>query len=286
MRFAFSSDQLAFRDAVRDLLAKECPAEVVRAAWPELGGGAGPRASTDDVRGAWVALADMGVLGIAVPEQLGGLGLGELDWVLLAEETGYAALPHPFVETVGIAGPLFAELGDPTGQLAGLLSGDLVVTAQFDGSTLLPFGQSADVLLARHEGGLYGLGRDDIDSAPVDSVDGSRRLARLTCAPEQGPLLLADDDVIDGWFDRGALGTAAQLIGLGRRMLDLTVALRQGTTAVRRADRQLPGGQAPPGRCRPAADVRSACRLPGRALPVDRCIDRRARRVDGEGDGL
>ena len=44
MRFAPTDDQLAFRDAVRDLLAKECPPEVVRAAWPdgEVEGGARP----------------------------------------------------------------------------------------------------------------------------------------------------------------------------------------------------------------------------------------------------
>ena len=33
MEFAFSEDQLAFRDAVRDLLAGTCPPEAVRAAW-------------------------------------------------------------------------------------------------------------------------------------------------------------------------------------------------------------------------------------------------------------
>ena len=33
MHFAFTDDQLAFRDAVRDLLAKECPPAAVRAVW-------------------------------------------------------------------------------------------------------------------------------------------------------------------------------------------------------------------------------------------------------------
>lgn len=47
----------------------------------------------------WTDLAEMGVLGIGVSEANGGLGMAEVDWVLLAEETGYAALPHPFVET-------------------------------------------------------------------------------------------------------------------------------------------------------------------------------------------
>ena len=33
MRFAFTDDQLLFRDTVRDLLRKECPPAAVRAAW-------------------------------------------------------------------------------------------------------------------------------------------------------------------------------------------------------------------------------------------------------------
>ena len=33
MFFGFDDDQLAFRDAVRDLLDKQCPPEAVRAAW-------------------------------------------------------------------------------------------------------------------------------------------------------------------------------------------------------------------------------------------------------------
>ena len=124
MRFAFTEDQLAFRDAVRDLLAKECPPEVVRAAWPDgtdaLGArkGEGARADGGRVAKVWADLAEMGVLGIAVPEEQGGLGMGELDWVLLAEETGYAALPHPFVETA--PGPLVATTAEVVEQLRDL----------------------------------------------------------------------------------------------------------------------------------------------------------------------
>ena len=73
MRFAFTDDQLAFRDAVRDLLEKECPPSVVREAWTNADGRSGP---------AWTALAEMGVLGALVPEPAGGLGLTVLDVVL------------------------------------------------------------------------------------------------------------------------------------------------------------------------------------------------------------
>src|SRR5690606_5349204 len=84
MRFALSDDQLALRDAVRDLLAKECSPAVVRTAW-----------SDDDAdRGPWEALAAMGVLDTLVPESDGGLGLDETFLVPLLEECGRVALPH------------------------------------------------------------------------------------------------------------------------------------------------------------------------------------------------
>ena len=115
MRFAFTDDQLAFRDAVRDLLAKECPPAVVRAAWPDgtdahgARKGEGARADADRVAEVWPALAEMGVLGVARARgATAASGSTELDWVLLAEETGYAALPHPFVETGCVAAPLLA----------------------------------------------------------------------------------------------------------------------------------------------------------------------------------
>ena len=227
MRFAFSDDQLALRDVVRDLLAKECPPEVVRAAWPEgpddrgAEPGAGARSATDR---SWTALAEVGALGVAVPEAHGGLGLGELDWVLLAEETGYAGLPHPFVETAGVAAPLLAAAGDPGGELPGLVDGSAVATATALGADLVPWGGDAEVvlsLLLDGEGPWTAHRVDATAAVPVTSVDRARRLARLDVGG--GAALGSERDAAVA-FDRGALGTAAQLVGLGRRMLDLTVA--------------------------------------------------------------
>jgi alkylation response protein AidB-like acyl-CoA dehydrogenase len=176
VRFAFTDDQLALRDAVRDLLAKECPPEVVRAAWPEpdadgQGPGAGARSTPGQLAAVWQHLADIGVLGLLVPEAQGGLGFDEVAAALVLEETGYVAVPHPVVEAVCVAAP---ALGDPA-----------------PGREAIGWGEAA---------------------LPGEVVDRSLVV--------RGPGTEVDAQA----FDRAALGTAAQLIGLSRRMLDLTVA--------------------------------------------------------------
>src|SRR5277367_1342079 len=100
MHFAFTDQQLEFRDAVRQLLAKECSTDDVRAAYDA------PSART----ARWASLADLGVTGLTVPEAHGGLGLGLVDLVPLVEEAGRVALPEPLAITVGVAAPLLADL--------------------------------------------------------------------------------------------------------------------------------------------------------------------------------
>jgi Acyl-CoA dehydrogenases len=203
VEFAFTDDQLAFRDAVRDLLAKECPPSVVRSAWTNADGRSGG--------GAWRALGEMGVLGALVPEGADGLGLNELDVVLLAEETGRVALPEPFVEHVLVGAPL-AVLDHP-----GVVSGAVTVSA---GDPLIPWAEAVDVLVRLdpdpHVGARVGSTLE-----PRTSVDGSRRLARLVEAVDARPLTRAE---LSRAFWRGNLGYSAQLLGLAHHMLDVTVA--------------------------------------------------------------
>lgn len=199
MEFAFTDDRLAFRDAVRDLLAKECPPAVVRAAWTNADGRSGA---------AWSALGEMGVLGALVPEADGGLGLTELDVVLLAEEAGYAALPEPFVEHVLVAAPLIAEV------IPGVADGSVVATA---GDPLVPYGAVADLaIVLAPDAQLVAAG----EFTPEASVDASRRLARLGRV-HQGRRLTPEELTTAFW--RGNLGYSAQLLGLARRMLAMTV---------------------------------------------------------------
>ncbi len=234
MRFAPTDDQIALRDAVRDLLAKECPPEVVRAAWPDgtdahgARKGEGARADADRVARVWSALADMGVLGVAVPEEHGGLGMTELDWVLVAEETGYAAVPHPFVETALVVAPLLAAAGDPDGLLPSLIDGGRQAAVLPLGSRLVPWGDEVTLLVGIDRAdGAWAARRVPAGVAAgetralADVIDAGRRTVLLE-AWRVGDAIGTEADAATA-FDRGALGTAAQLVGLARRMIDLTV---------------------------------------------------------------
>jgi alkylation response protein AidB-like acyl-CoA dehydrogenase len=196
VQFGFDDEQLAFRDAVRDLLDKHCPPDVVRAAWEAPPGGLD--------RGVWDQLGEMGVLGLTRPEADGGLGLDERSLVLLLEETGRAALPHPIVDTY---------VADTDALVATDLGGPNVACAA-----------DADLLLLRAGDALYFAEPAAVQLAPVETVDRGRRAARVSWSLSDATLVTDDPAVVALAVDRGAWATAAQLVGLGQRMLDLTVA--------------------------------------------------------------
>ncbi|MBS0529681.1 MAG: acyl-CoA/acyl-ACP dehydrogenase [Proteobacteria bacterium] len=94
MNFDFSDDQKQLRDQARKFLTEKCPPKAVRAV---LDGKA------DYDRELWKGLADMGFLGVAIPEEFGGAGAGHLELCVLAEEMGRALAPVPFSSTVYLA---------------------------------------------------------------------------------------------------------------------------------------------------------------------------------------
>ena len=103
MDFTFNEDQLLFQSTLRDFLAGECTPEMIRACW---------EAGTSHSPELWAKLAELGVPGLLVPEAHEGMGMCEIDSVLLFEEAGRAALPEPVVSTGAVAAPLLVELGE------------------------------------------------------------------------------------------------------------------------------------------------------------------------------
>ncbi|HVV35694.1 MAG TPA: acyl-CoA dehydrogenase family protein [Acidimicrobiales bacterium] len=200
MRFSLAEDQVAFRDAVRDLFAKEMTPADVRAA------ATAPAGQLD--RGVWRSLETMGVLGLLVAEADGGLGLDESFLVPILEEAGRVALPHPIVESAMVAAPLVGAVG--------MVSSDL-------GGANVACAADADRLLLHRGASLVLVERGEASLTPVDTVDAARRVARVG-AGTSGRVVTSKSSVIERARERGALGTAAMLVGLGQTMLDMTVA--------------------------------------------------------------
>jgi alkylation response protein AidB-like acyl-CoA dehydrogenase len=95
----WNADQDHLRAAARQFLERRCPTTAVR----EL------EASEPGFdRAMWQEMADLGWLGIAVPEEFGGAGSGFLDLVPLFEELGRAVVPGPFLDTMVAADILLA----------------------------------------------------------------------------------------------------------------------------------------------------------------------------------
>ncbi len=101
MDFTFTEEQQMMAGAFRELAADICAAEQLRALYDG-------RDTQADAR--WVRLAEMGLFGVLAAEADGGMGLGDADFVLLAEEAGRCALPEPLVEQAGVAVPGLREV--------------------------------------------------------------------------------------------------------------------------------------------------------------------------------
>src|SRR4029079_13326243 len=85
----------------------------------------------------WEGLAEMGFLGVAIPEAFGGAGAGHLELCVIAEEMGRALAPVPFSSTVYLAAEALMLAGSDAQKqkwLPRIASGDALGTlALFEG---------------------------------------------------------------------------------------------------------------------------------------------------------
>lgn len=108
MDFSLSEDQQAIADLARQILDNEATNERQRAV--ERAGG--PRFD----RALWEEVAKAGLLGIAVPEEHGGAGLGFLEIAAILEQVGRHTAPIPLLETVVLGALPLAEFGSAAQQ--------------------------------------------------------------------------------------------------------------------------------------------------------------------------
>jgi alkylation response protein AidB-like acyl-CoA dehydrogenase len=225
MDFCFTEDQLAFRDSLSRLLMIEAAPETLREIW-----------QTDDGRSPAMRdkIAAQGLTGLSVPEAEGGLGLGDVDWVLLMQELGYYAISDSLADTACVAAGMLAGL--PEGHalrrawLPRIVQGECRIAVGHPVNPWVADAPLADLLLLAHPSPqgleLHALRREQVDVEPLASIDASRRLARVRWEPRDATRVLdggAAQPLWDQALERAALSVAGQLVGLAQRMLDLAV---------------------------------------------------------------
>ena len=216
MDFTFSEDQLLFQESVRDFLVNEVTPEKIRELWDSQTG------RSDEL---WKQLAEMGLTGITVPEEHGGLGMGAVDFVLLAQECGYVALPEPLAHTALVAVPLLVDLGGEFAAewLPKIAAGEARVIVGLEQNLLVEDAHVADLLILEKGGSLYSVDPDKATLNRNESVDPSRKLFAVEFDPINATSLFGDTALVQRSLDRGALAAAAQALGLAQRMVDLSV---------------------------------------------------------------
>lgn len=124
MEFVLNELQQDFKEQTRKLLKRECTPERVRKLMAT---------DTGHDETLWKIMAEQGWLGLTLPEDFGGLGLGYVELAVIAEEMGRACLPGAFLANV-FASALIAEAGNASQKsqyLAGIASGELKATVAF-----------------------------------------------------------------------------------------------------------------------------------------------------------
>lgn len=249
--FEFTQEQRDLRALVRTFCADAWPETEVRRLME----------TPDGIdRGVWRRFGgDLGVLGIAIPEQYGGEGRGIVDLAIIAEELGRVVACSPFLSTVALAASALvhsADGGPREELLAGIIGGETVValaatdadghwqprtsTVSADsasGSWTLHGVQShvidgatADHVLVLAQTGsgptLFATDGAGLKREPQTTLDQTRRMARLeydatpaTVIGEVG----GGDDAVARARDIAAVALAAEAVGGAQHLLDLSV---------------------------------------------------------------
>ena len=207
MDFRFTDDQLLLQTTVRDFLAKEHTPEALRKLW---------ETETGRSRALWKQLAEIGVPGLLVPEAHGGMGLSEVEGVLIHEEAGRAALAEPLIATMAVGRAAAARGSAATlaaSWLPRIAAGEALVAVGHPSLALVEDAHVADLLLLPRSDALYAVPRDAARLTLQPANDPSRRLASVAFEERRARLVARGERaraLLDAALDRGALATAAQ----------------------------------------------------------------------------
>jgi len=215
MNFIFTEEQTQFKDAIKSFLAEECAPASIRDGWQK-------NKSFNLER--WKNLIELGVLSSNLSEEKGGLGMDQVTLAMMVEEMGYAGLPEPVAEQIFLVNDVIPFLpknvteavesnyNDGTQYIA--LAHPLAPNPLFlnDAAGLIVLDSSECKFIAK----------DDMDFEIISSNDPSRELFKVSSMNDAISTSENFDELNSAVSSRGSLMTAALLIGLAQKMVDLS----------------------------------------------------------------
>ncbi len=253
MNIGVSAEQQELRASVRRFLADRAPLARVRELM-ETADGSDPA--------VWQqAGAQLGLQGIAIPEEYGGAGFSFAEQAIVLEELGAALYGGPYLASAVLAATALLASQDEGARAAllpGIASGETVATLAFTeddgswepGSIRLAAAKNGDgwrldghknFVLDGHTAGLIltvaatdaGLSLFAVDPAAaglsrsaLPTLDQTRKLARLEFSAVPGRLIGSPGDgraVLEHTLDVAAIALAAEQLGGAQRALDMAV---------------------------------------------------------------
>jgi alkylation response protein AidB-like acyl-CoA dehydrogenase len=253
MSMTFTAEQDEFRKSVRRFLAQKSSLADVRRLM-ETDEGYDPA--------VWRQMAEqLGLQGLALPEEYGGSGYGVIEQIAVLEEMGRALLCAPYFSSVVLAGTALMQSGDdaaerdllpgiadastiaalawvesPTGWGTGSLSATAKRSGEgytIDGTkTLTLDGHIASLILvvAQADGGpsLFAVdgSASGLTRRKLETLDMTRKVAALEFAGTPARLI-ADEGAAAGILERtlwlAAIALAAEQVGAAQKCLDMSV---------------------------------------------------------------
>jgi alkylation response protein AidB-like acyl-CoA dehydrogenase len=255
MSLGVSAEQEELRASVRRFLADRAPMSRVR----EL------METADGIdRAVWdQAGSQLGLMGLAIPEEYGGAGFSFAEQAIVLEELGAALYTGPYLASAVLAATALLASQDEGARrdlLPGIASGETIATLAFtedegswdpgsarltarkDGQdwrldghkSFVPDGHAAGLILvvATTDAGLSlfaveaGTATAGLTRASLPTLDQTRKLARLEFAGVSARLIGAPGDataILDRTLDVAAIALAAEQLGGAQRSLDMTV---------------------------------------------------------------
>jgi 3-oxocholest-4-en-26-oyl-CoA dehydrogenase beta subunit len=231
MDFRLSPEQDELRELTRRILSERVTNDSQRAA-------AASEHGLD--LGLWKVLADAGIVGIDLPEEVGGGGLGALELAIVLEEVGRATAPVPAF-AVMIAGAALRRVG-ALDALAGVATGERIITVALQEAVgsphtpatvaangrltgvklCVPAGTAADAFLVSAADGVYLVDRG-ADGVVIERQNTTSGIPEAMVTFSASPARKLADEAGLGWLLDVA--TAAQCLlmsGVCQRALELT----------------------------------------------------------------